>query len=229
MGRRKKSRSISTDKSCVDSNSNSTEAKSKSYIELLESQIQELQISTLSIATKQNDLHISQSQLQKLIALENLPVFHGRGGKENAVDWLTATERRFAYLNIIPEQEKVKVAATRLCGDASPWMCWYESRYPSNSSWSLFRHEFLRFFRPETLIATVCNLEQKRSVKEYEIEFLRLTAGARDLPPDWTDEQLMNLFIGGLQGHIRCKVEWFRPKTLADAMDFARNVESENA
>ncbi|XP_024183579.1 uncharacterized protein LOC112188651 [Rosa chinensis] len=235
MGRRKKTPSISTIpevKSCLDSNSNSNsnsgEAKSKSSIEQLESQIHELQISTLSISTKQTELQTSQSHLHKLIALENLPVFHGRAGNENAVDWLTATERHFAYLDI-PAADRVKIASTRLRCDASPWMCWYESRYPASAPWSIFRHEFLRFFWPETLIAAVCNLEQKRSVKEYEVEFLRLAAGGGDPSPEWSDEELTRHFVGGLKEEIRRKVESFRPKTLADAMDFARNVEAESA
>nr|XP_011460428.1 PREDICTED: uncharacterized protein LOC105350349 [Fragaria vesca subsp. vesca] len=227
MGRRKKTQSISTSpevKSCLDSNSNSNsisnsnsdsgEAKSKTSIEQLESQIHELQI--------------SQSHLHNLIALETLPVFHGRAGNDNAVDWLTATERHFAYLGI-PAADRVKIAATRLRGDASPWMCWYESRYPATAPWSSFRYEFLRFFRPESLIAAVCNLEQKRSVKEYEVEFLRVAAGAGDPSPEWSDEELMRHFVGGLKEEIRRKVESFRPKTLGDAMDFARNVEAGNA
>ena len=157
MGRRKKTASISTSpelKSCLESDSNSNsnsgsasisdsncgESKSKSSTEQLVSQIHELQI--------------SHSHLLNLIAVETLPVFHGRAGKENAVDWLTATERHFAYLNV-PAADRVKLAATRLRGDASPWMCWYESRFPATAPWSNFWHEFLRFFRPETLIAAV--------------------------------------------------------------------------
>ncbi|PRQ22490.1 putative nucleotidyltransferase, Ribonuclease H [Rosa chinensis] len=149
----------------------------------------------------------------------DLPRFTG----DDAVGWVAMAER---YLRVhrIPLHEQVAMVSSHFGPDASVWMNAFEQRHPF-STWDLFITAFLEHFGAGSntdFKSQLSHLQQWNSVDEFITEFTKLSCRA----PEWSDEQLLPIFLGGLKPEIRHDVMAMEPRSLSHAHRLARRYEA---
>lgn len=108
------------------------------------------------------------------------------------------------YLRIykIPPQDRVATISGHFGPDASVWMNSYELRCPT-TNWDCFVIALLEYFGSGNNIDCKASLSYLQhtagSVDEYISAFTKLSCRA----PDWSDDQLLPIFCGGLRSDIR--------------------------
>lgn len=125
----------------------------------------------------------------------DLPRFTG----DDVVGWLAMAER-YIRTQHIPPQERVTTVATHFGPDASSWMNSFEQRHPT-STWEHFVPAFLEHFgsgNPSDFKALLSHLQHTTTVDDYISEFTKLSCHA----PEWSDDQLLPIFCGGLKTEI---------------------------
>lgn len=149
----------------------------------------------------------------------DLPRFNG----DDVIGWLAMAER---YLRVhrVPSYERVPTLASHFVPDAYVWMNAFEQRHP-NSTWELFVTALLEHFGAGSntdFKASLSHLQHTTTVDEYISVFTKLSCRA----PDWSDEQLLPIFCGGLKSDIRHDVLALEPTSLASAQRLARRYEA---
>lgn len=119
----------------------------------------------------------------------------------------------------------MNTAACHFDENTSKWMSWYEQRFPT-TDWAFFVDVLLQCFglgkNTTHVEVTLSHLLQTRSVNEYRAQFTLLACHA----PNWTDQQLMSVFIGGLKDEIKHDVIALEPTSLIGAFKLACNIEN---
>lgn len=149
----------------------------------------------------------------------DLPRFNG----EDVVGWLAMAER-YLRTYCVPLHERVQTVASHFGPDASVWMNAYELRNPA-PTWETFVPALLEHFGSGSnndFKATLSHLQHTNFVDEYITAFTKLSCRA----PEWTDEQLLPIFCGGLKNDIKHDVLAYDPTTLARAQCLARRFVS---
>lgn len=152
----------------------------------------------------------------------DLPRFNG----DDVVGWLAMAER-YLRLHRVPLHDCVPTVASHFGPDASIWMNSFEQRHP-NPSWDRFVPALLEHFgsgNNSDFKAILSHLQQSTSVDDYISEFTKLSCRA----PEWSDDQLLPIFCGGLKADIRHDVMALEPRSLASAQRLARRYEAKMA
>lgn len=152
----------------------------------------------------------------------DLPRFNG----EDVVGWLAMAER---YLRTyrVPLHECVSTLASHFRPDASVWMNAYKIRHPS-PTWAEFVTALLGHFGSGSnsdFKAALSHLQHTSTVDDFITAFTKLSCRA----PDWSDDQLLPIFCGGLKTEIRHDVMALEPRSLAEAQRLARRYEAKLA
>ncbi|GKE45616.1 putative reverse transcriptase domain-containing protein, partial [Tanacetum coccineum] len=135
----------------------------------------------------------------------------------------------------VPENKRVSLIATKLCGRASAW--WQQLKLtrervgkPRVTSWrkmkKLLRENFIPHNYKRLMYQRLQNLKQgTKSVKDYTTEFYQLIA--RNAIQE-TEDQLVSRYIGGLRVQIMDSVNMLNSVTLSDAYQHALAFEKQN-
>ncbi|KAG6479507.1 hypothetical protein ZIOFF_062973 [Zingiber officinale] len=121
------------------------------------------------------------------------------------------------------EEEKVGLASFHLEGDVQLWFIKLERDRP-HIQWEEFKDQCNLRFGPSirnNKLGELAKLQQSGSVEDYQRKFEQLAARASSL----ISEQVVQIFISGLQDHIAVEVELHHPEDLTSAMSFARLYE----
>ena len=152
--------------------------------------------------------------------MAELPLFEGG----NADDWLFRLEQCF-ITNRTQEEEKLEKAITCLTGAAVTW--WRCSKERDQiQSWVSFQDKFrvrFRQSRGSSAIDQLLNIRQTGSVEEYRERFEELIV---DLP-HVTSDIIESAFLNGLKRHLKDQVVRCRPANLADIVEIAKLIESQ--
>ncbi|XP_040372783.1 uncharacterized protein LOC121052244 [Rosa chinensis] len=152
----------------------------------------------------------------------DLPRFYG----DNAAGGLSMAERYLRTQNI-PTHAHIATVASHFGPTASIWMNSFDQRNPS-ASWEQFVGAFLQHFGGCTTIdfkVSLSHMQQTSSVDAFINEFTTLAYRA----PEWSDANLLSIFIGGLKPAIRHDVVAIEPRSLAYAQRLARRYETKQA
>ncbi|XP_050365571.1 uncharacterized protein LOC126784128 [Argentina anserina] len=141
---------------------------------------------------------------------------------DDVVGWLAMAER---YINAqhIPPEERVAAVAANFGPNPSLWMNFYEQRNP-NPTWEQFVVAFMAHFGGGTITdykTALSHLLQTSSVDAFISEFTLLACRI----PEWTNDDFLSMFLGGLKPEIQHDVRLLDPRTLADAQRMARRYE----
>ncbi|XP_062005359.1 uncharacterized protein LOC133722489 [Rosa rugosa] len=149
----------------------------------------------------------------------DLPRFTG----DDAVGWISMAER-YLRTQRIPPSEKVTIAASHFGPDACFWMNSFEQRHPF-VTWEQFVPAFLAHFgagATHDFKIALSHLQQTSTVELFITAFTKLSCRA----PDWNDNQLLPMFLGGLKPALRHDVMAFNPLTVTEAQRLARCYEA---
>ncbi|PRQ45269.1 putative retrotransposon gag domain, aspartic peptidase domain-containing protein [Rosa chinensis] len=152
----------------------------------------------------------------------DLPRFYG----DNAAGGLSMAERYLRTQNI-PTHAHIATVASHFGPTASIWMNSFDQSNPS-ASWEQFVGAFLQHFGGCTTIdfkVSLSHMQQTSSVDAFINEFTTLAYRA----PEWSDANLLSIFLGGLKPAIRHDVVAIEPRSLAYAQRLARRYETKQA
>nr|XP_043630172.1 uncharacterized protein LOC122601481 [Erigeron canadensis] len=165
----------------------------------------------------------------------SIPEFGGDTlNPENFIDWLAVVEEVFEFKGV-PDDKKVSLITTRLCGRASAW--WQQMKLTRERvgkskvrTWEKMKKCMRANFIPHNyrrlMYQRLQNLKQgSKSVEDYTTEFYQLIA-RNDIQE--TEEQLVSRYIGGLRVQIMDFVNMFDPVTLSEAHQRALVYEKQN-
>ncbi|XP_004296076.1 PREDICTED: uncharacterized protein LOC101299658 [Fragaria vesca subsp. vesca] len=148
----------------------------------------------------------------------DLPRFMG----DDAIGWFAMAER-YIRGQQIPAGERIAILASYFGPTPSLWMNFFEQRNP-NATWEQFVAAFLEHFGGSTgsdYKAALSHLQQKTTVDAFISEFTLLACRV----PEWSDADLVPMFIGGLKSEIQQDVAVMEPRSLAVAQRIARRYE----
>ena len=156
--------------------------------------------------------------------------FEGNSGKpDEAEDWLAQIERSFVVFEV-PQHLRVEYGTYMLRLRARTWWDSRRRDLPEPITWAVFRQNFLKEYFPTSLrvkySADFLHLAQRgRSIDQYETEFSRLLQYA---PESYrTSEELkVQIFLGGLDDDLRCRLEEFEVTTYQALVEKARVLEN---
>nr|XP_043611716.1 uncharacterized protein LOC122583367 [Erigeron canadensis] len=164
-----------------------------------------------------------------------IPEFDGDTlSPEIFIYWLAVVEEVFEFKGV-PEDKKVSLIATRLCGRASAW--WQQLKLTRMRvgkskvrTWEkmkkCMRADFIPHNYQRLMYQWLQNLKQgSKSVEDYTTEFYQLIA-RNDIQE--TEEQLVSRYIGGLRVQIMEFVNMFDPVKLSEAHQRALAYEKQN-
>lgn len=142
----------------------------------------------------------------------------------NADDWLFRLEQCFLS-NRTLEEEKLEKAVSCLTGASVTWWRCSKDR-EQIYTWREFQEKFMLRFRPSrgsSAVDHLFNVRQTGTVEEYRERFEELTV---DLP-HVTSDILESAFLNGLRRSLRDQVVRCRPVNLADIVEIAKLIESQ--
>ncbi|KAM1576648.1 hypothetical protein ACFX10_032941 [Malus domestica] len=148
-----------------------------------------------------------------------LPCFFGK----DPYGWI-AIAKEFLDYHEVEDHRRATVAGLHFGRDAAHWLRWYKMRF-SLSSWATFTTQLLQHFRPTESLnfhMALSHITQIGSVEDYVARFIRLSCWTLD----WSDEQLLGTFLGGLKEDLQDDVVAQRPASLARAIELARIYET---
>lgn len=134
---------------------------------------------------------------------------------------------RYIRVQRIPPHERLPTVASHFDPDASVWMNAFEQRHP-HTTWEQFVPAFLEHFGSTSnsdFKALLSHLQHISTVDDYISAFTKLSCRA----PEWSDDQLLPIFCGGLKPEIRHDVMALEPPTLASAQRLARRYEAKQS
>ena len=146
-----------------------------------------------------------------------------RYSSEDPIEWLTRVEQFFEYQRTL-ESQKVSLASYHLEGEANHWWHWLCRAYQEEGkevSWGMFMEEIWSNFGPtncEDFDESLSKIQQMVSLRDYQKEFERLGNKAHG----WTPKALVSTFMRGLKPEIADEIRMFKPKTLKEAISFAK-------
>lgn len=154
----------------------------------------------------------------KLAKIE-FPKFSG----DDPTEWMTKVDQFFDYQKTDPS-EKVYLASYHLQGEANQWWRWLQRTYREEDkevTWEVFVEELWSRFGPtdcDDFDESLSKIRQVGSLRDYQREFERLGNKVKG----WTQKALVGTFMGGLKTEISDGIRMFKPKTLKDAINYAR-------
>ena len=175
--------------------------------------------------SRKDSRDVDRSFVSKLTKLE-FPKFFGN----DPTVWINRVNQ-FCDFNDVADDQKVRLAAYHLEGEANLWWQWFKkamSEEQREISWDLFEDEIRSRFSPtdaEDFDEALSKIKQVGSVKDYQKEFEQLGTRVRG----WTQKALIGTFMGGLKIEIADGIRLFKPKTIKEAMNLARMKEEQSA
>ncbi|KAJ9542127.1 hypothetical protein OSB04_028633 [Centaurea solstitialis] len=160
----------------------------------------------------------------------DVPEFDGESlNPEGFIDWLATVEE------VVPEDKRVALIATRLRGRASAW--WQQLKQTRSRlgkskivTWEKMKKNLRANFLPHNfqrvMYQRLQNLKQgARSVDDYTTELFKLIA-RNDIQE--SEAHLLSRYIGGLRGQIMDSVNLFDPMTISEAHQRALAFEKQS-
>lgn len=147
------------------------------------------------------------------------PTFDGN----NARMWIRKCEKYFSLCKVSDEQ-KLDLACIYVNGKAESWVSSYISA-KRGVTWSEFIIDLCARFRDdhgEYAVEQFKKLCQKGSIEECLDEFEEMRALLMQKNHLLSDEFFLESFIGGMKASIKPFVRAFKPKTISEAVEFAR-------
>ncbi|KAF8397183.1 hypothetical protein HHK36_016090 [Tetracentron sinense] len=139
------------------------------------------------------------------------------------ISWINEAER-FLKFHQIPPAQRVTIASFYLEKEARQWYYWLEQYYGDGVPWRLFTESLISRFGPtkyDDFSIALKNLKQTGPLREYQMEFERLTSRLTNIP----SENLLSFFIGGLRDDVQLDVQSKEPRDLFHAISLARLFE----
>ncbi|XP_028551234.1 uncharacterized protein LOC110091993 [Dendrobium catenatum] len=178
--------------------------------------------------------HMQRNESEGFRIKLDIPFFDGRLHVEDYLDWESAVENFFDYMEVNPEKQ-VKYVACRLKGGATAWWSQllqnrqWEGKSPIRS-WVRMKQLMRRHFLPtdfeQLLYLQYQHCRQgQRSVSEYTEEFYRLSARNNLME---SENQLVARYIGGLKENLQDKLELNSVWSLSQAVNFALKAEAQS-
>ena len=162
--------------------------------------------------------HVSNKFIPKL----DMRKFYGK----DPTNWLCQMEQ-FFDIHHVPSQQKVSMASLYLEPDQFfwyRWLCDEKRKKGCVVTWSIFQEELSTHYGNNLMDSYFCQLtklQQTGMVKDYIQQFQTLSLRVENV----ADENMMEIFLGGLQDHIKYEVRLFQPQSLSQAIVMARQVE----
>lgn len=160
-----------------------------------------------------------RQQFQSKVAKLEFPRYSG----DDPTEWFNRANQFFEYQDSA-DDEKVVLASFHLEGEANQWWQWLRRSYQEEGktvTWQEFVEELWARFGPtdcEDFDEALSHIKQTGTLREYQKEFERLGNRVQG----WTQKALVGTFMGGLKSEISEEIRLFRPRTLKDAISFAR-------
>ena len=104
------------------------------------------------------------------------------------------------------------------------WLCTYGRKKGLTVSWSIFIEELQEQYRnsvTENFFNQLAKLQKTRSFKDYIQQFQYLSLRVDTI----TEENLNDLFLGGLKDHIQHEVRMFCPSSINESFILACKLE----
>jgi hypothetical protein len=201
----------------------------------LQNQVRELEDTNQQLRTLVNQLQVGQnigqqysSQLRNSVKASKPKTYNGLRGADPEV-WLFQFNQ-YADINHLGEDDRPKLAATYLEGNAATW--WRNLVMQSNDrtgdgiSWVDFQQGLVSMFKPVNAkkIARdkLASLKQTNSVAKYNFDFTQLCLEINDIH----ESEKLDKYVRGLKEKIRVEVELAEPTTLAQAMSKAQRIDN---
>ena len=145
---------------------------------------------------------------------------------KDPLTWINQMEN-FFEVHQIPNGQKVTMASLYLEPDQFIWYCWlctHRGKKGLTVSWSIFTEELQAQYSnsvTDNFFSQLAKLQQTGSVKDYIQQFQNLSLRVDSI----TEENLNDLFLGGLKDHIQHEVRMFSPSSINESFILARRVE----
>ncbi|XP_074327634.1 uncharacterized protein LOC141665550 [Apium graveolens] len=153
-------------------------------------------------------------------------VFPTFDGKE-VRSWIKKTEKFFMLNPLMDPKTKVVYAALYLEGEADRWYQTIQELYPG-ATWDTFVSLVMQRFSTgsqENLIGQFTKLTHKGTVEAYIAEFEDLRGYMISRNKFQTEEFYLSSFLSGLRKEIQQALYVYKPATLQEAMDKAKEQE----
>ena len=145
---------------------------------------------------------------------------------KDPLTWINQMEI-FFEIHQIPYRQKVTMASLYLEPDQFiwyRWLCTHRRKKGLTVTWSIFTEELQAQYSNsvvENFFSQLAKLQQIGSVKDYIQKFQNLSLRVDTI----IEENLNNLFLGGLKDHIQHEVCIFCPSSLNESFILAYRVE----
>ncbi|KAH9291976.1 hypothetical protein KI387_042841, partial [Taxus chinensis] len=162
------------------------------------------------------------SQPRNMMPKVDMRKFDGK----DPLNWINQMEN-FFELHQTPSGQKVTLASLYLEPDQFVWYRWLCAQRQKNGlgvTWTVFTEELQLHYSSsvsENYFSQLAKLRQTGSVKDYVHQFQNLSLRVENIP----EENLNDLFLGGLKDHIEHEVRMFNPLKLSDSIIMARRAE----
>jgi hypothetical protein len=197
----------------------------------LNAQVTELQNRNQQLMALVNQLQVGQNigqqysnQLRSNVKASKPKSYNGVQGSDPEV-WLFQFNQ-YADINQLAENDRPKLAATYLEGNAATWWRNLVTQSTNDISWVEFQQELIGTFKPVNAkkIARdrLAVLKQVNSVAKYNFDFTQLCLEINDI----SESEKLDKYVRGLKDKIRVEVELAEPATLAQAMSKAQRIDN---
>lgn len=172
-----------------------------------------------SRSTKEDSTEGGKPIFASKLAKIEFPRFSG----DDPTEWMTKVDQFFDYQKT-DDSEKVYLASYHLQGEANQWWRWLKRTYHEEGkeiSWKIVVDELWSRFGPtecEDFDESLSKIRQVGPLRDYQREFERLGNKVKG----WTQKALVGTFMGGLKTKISDGIRMFKPKTLKEAINYAR-------
>jgi Retrotransposon gag protein len=201
----------------------------------LQNQVRDLESVNQQLRTLVDQLQVGQNvgqqynnQLRSSVKASKPKTYDGLRGADPEV-WLFQFNQ-YANINQLDENDRPKLAATYLEGNAATW--WRNLAMHSHDrtgdgiSWIDFQQGLISMFKPVNAkkIARdkLASLRQTNSVAKYNFDFTQLCLEINDIH----ESEKLDKYVRGLKEKIRVEVELAEPTTLAQAMSKAQRIDN---
>jgi hypothetical protein len=200
----------------------------------LHNQIRELENTNQQLKVLVNGFQAGQNigqqynQVRGNMKASKPKTYKGERGLDPEV-WLFQFNQ-YADVTQVPEENKVKLAATYLEGNAATW--WRNMVMQSEDgtgdyiTWDEFQHGLISIFKPvnskKMARDKLAILKQTNSVAKYNFDFTQLCLEIRDI----SESEKLDKYVRGLKDKIRIEVELTEPHTLMQAMSKAQRIDN---
>ncbi|RZS16906.1 hypothetical protein BHM03_00048977 [Ensete ventricosum] len=125
------------------------------------------------------------------------------------VGWISRVERYFRYYRT-SDDSMVDIVVIHLERDTIQWYNWLEYNHGART-WIQFGPT-----KYENIDGQLTKIRQTSTMQEYQTKFEKLSY----LAHDWTDRQLLGMFIKGLKPKIKGEVKARQPRTVTVVISF---------